>query len=90
MKKNKPYKKIPTFETDEELEAFLEQDLSEYLHPDNFVKAQFVFEPLTKNLNLRVQESLIKDLKKRAKKFGMPYQRYVRQILMQAVASEPR
>ncbi|MDX2113732.1 MAG: CopG family antitoxin [Alphaproteobacteria bacterium] len=83
-------KKMPHFKSDEELEAFLDQDLTPYLHRGNFSDIQLVFEPLTKNLNLRVQESLIKDLKKRAKKFGMPYQRYVRQILMQAVASEPR
>jgi predicted DNA binding CopG/RHH family protein len=37
-------KKIPEFRTDEELEAFLEQDLSDYVTPENFKPARFEWE----------------------------------------------
>lgn len=84
------YKKIPVFKTDEEAEAFLEQDLSDYLHPDNFVKVKFVFEPKSEKVNLRMQPSLLKDIKKSAKKAKLPYQRYMRQLLLHAMASEAR
>ena len=80
-------KKIPHFDSDEEVEAFLEQDLSDYLPLVGGRKVKFVFEPVSKNLNLRVQPSLLNNLKKRAKKLKMPYQRYIRQILLQEMAN---
>lgn len=86
--KNKPkIKKIPVFKTDEEVEAFLEQDLSDYLHPSNFVQVKFEFEPKSEKVNLRMSASLLKDIKKRAKKAAMPYQRYIRHVLEQELAN---
>ena len=40
--------KIPEFRTDEELEAFLKQDLSDYITPENFKPARFEFLPKTR------------------------------------------
>lgn len=36
-------KSIPHFRSDEEVEAFLEQDLSDYLHAGNFKPVTFKF-----------------------------------------------
>jgi hypothetical protein len=37
--------KIPELRTDKELAAFLEQDLTDYITPDNFKPARFEFLP---------------------------------------------
>lgn len=74
-------KKIPHFNSDEEMEAFLEQDLSDYLHPENFVKANFEFLPKDTKVNLRMPENLLLAIKKKAKDANMPYQRYIRHLM---------
>ena len=38
-------KTFPRVKTDEEIEALLEDDLSEYLHPGNFQPVTFEFKP---------------------------------------------
>jgi predicted DNA binding CopG/RHH family protein len=38
-------KKIPDFKTDDELAAFLEQDLTDYITPESFKPARFAFLP---------------------------------------------
>jgi predicted DNA binding CopG/RHH family protein len=84
-------KKVPVFKTDEELEAFLEQDLTDYLHAGNFQPAQlFEFQPKQKTVNLRISEALLQAVRERAKRAGMPYQRYIRQALEKAVTPAPR
>ena len=88
MKNKRTFKKIPVFKTDEEAEAFLDQDLSDYLHPDNFIKVKFEFEPKSEKVNLRMAPSLLKSIKQRAKKINMPYQRYIRQILEHSLAGD--
>ena len=50
-------KKFPALRTDEEAEAFLEQDLTDYLHAGNFKTAElmrFEIKPKEKSLNLRI------------------------------------
>lgn len=44
--------KIPEFRTDEELEAFLEQDLSDYITSENFKPARFELLPKARQVNL--------------------------------------
>jgi predicted DNA binding CopG/RHH family protein len=84
-------KKVPVFKTDEELEAFLEQDLTDYLHAGNLQPAQlFEFQPKQKTVNLRISEALLQAVRERAKRAGMPYQRYIRQALEKAVTPAPR
>lgn len=84
-------KKVPVFKTDEELEAFLEQDLTDYLHAGNFRPAQlFEFQPKQKTVNLRISEGLLDAVRTSAKREGVPYQRYIRRALEKAVASGPR
>ncbi len=38
-------KVFPKVKTDEEIEVLLEEDLSKYLHPENFQPVTFEFQP---------------------------------------------
>ena len=84
-------RKVPRFKTDEEAEAFLEQDLSD-LDFSQFksVHFRFEFQPKTKSINLRLSEDLLNTIRARAKREGIPYQRYIRQTLERAIASAGR
>jgi predicted DNA binding CopG/RHH family protein len=74
-------KKLPTLRSDEEAEAFLDAaDLSEY---DLSEMKPIKFEYLRKSakLNMRLPESLLAAIKAKADAQGIPYQRYIRQVL---------
>jgi predicted DNA binding CopG/RHH family protein len=86
-------KKFPALKTDEEAEKFLERDLSDYLHADNFKTAEwmrFEFKPKQKSLNLRISNELLDAVRKDAKLEGIPYQRYIRRALERAVMQRKR
>jgi predicted DNA binding CopG/RHH family protein len=83
-------KKVPHFKTDEEAEAFLEQDLSDYLHPGNFKPMLFEIRPKEKSVNLRISEGLLQAVRESAKREGIPYQRYIRHALERAVTEPAR
>jgi predicted DNA binding CopG/RHH family protein len=78
-------KKIPTFKTDKEAEAFVDKaDLTEY----NLAGAkpvQFEFEKKAARVNMRLPEPLLEAVKESAKERGIPYQRFIREALEQAV-----
>lgn len=63
--------------TDEEAESLLEQDLSDYLHKDNFKFVSFEFKPKDKTVSLQVSEELLEKVKTVAKKEGISYQKYI-------------
>ena len=74
-------KKLPTLRSDEEAEAFLDSaDLSEY---DLSEMKPIKFEYLRKSakLNMRLPESLLAAIKAKADAQGIPYERYIRQVL---------
>jgi predicted DNA binding CopG/RHH family protein len=71
--------------TDEEAEAFLEQDLSD-LDFAQFKPVRFEFERKDARVNMRLPESLLEAVKERARARGIPYQRFVREALERAVA----
>jgi predicted DNA binding CopG/RHH family protein len=73
-------RKVPKFETDEEAEAFLEQDLSD-LDFSQFKPFRFEFSPKAAQLNMRLPEALLDAVKTKAKEQGIPYTRYIRQLL---------
>ncbi|MGD9614150.1 MAG: CopG family antitoxin [Alphaproteobacteria bacterium] len=83
-------KPFPRFETDEEAERFVETaDLSEYDF-SAFKPMPFEFEPKTAQINMRVPQSLLDALKERAKRRGIPYTRFIRELVEREVArSEP-
>lgn len=82
-------KKFPVLKSDEEAEAFLQQDLSDYLHAENFAPYRYEFQPKDKSINIRISETLLKAVQTNAKREGIPYQRYIRQALERAVMSKP-
>lgn len=85
MKAEKQLKPFPTFGTDEEAERFVDQaDLSEY-DLSGFRPMQFEFEPKTERVNMRLPSRLLAAVKRSAKKAGVPYQRFIRQTLENAV-----
>jgi len=46
-------KKLPAFKTDKEAEAFLDRDLSDYIHAENFAPFVFEYQPKQKPINFR-------------------------------------
>ena len=73
-------RKIPELRTDEEAEAFLEQDLSD-LDYGQFRPVRFEFERKTAQINMRVPKLLLDAVKQRAAARGIPYTRFIREAL---------
>ena len=81
-------KRIPTFETDEDAERFVETaDLTEY-DLSHFKPARFEFEKKAARVNMRLPEALLAAVKARAKARGIPYQRFIREALEQAIGRD--
>ena len=81
-------KKIPAFESDEEAERFVDTaDLSEYDF-SQFKPVRFEFARKDARVNMRLPEPLLAAVKARAKARGIPYQRFIREVLEQAVAAK--
>ena len=78
-------KKIPTFTNDDEADAFVgSADLSHYdLSGARLMR--FELEPKDKSVNLRLPEQLLKAVRTRAEKEKIPYQRFIRMALEQAL-----
>lgn len=85
-KKDKELKQFPRFSTDEEAERFVETaDLSEYDF-SQFKPVRFEFEPKAAQINMRVPQSLLDALKERAKHRGIPYTRFIREIMEREIS----
>lgn len=79
-------KKIPTFKSDEEAERFVgSADLSEY-DLSGAQPVRFEFDRKSARVNMRLPEPLLEAVKDRAKARGIPYQRFIREALEQAVS----
>jgi len=83
-------KKVPVFKSDQELEDFLEQDLTDYIDLKQFKTASFEFLPKTEHVNLRFSKPLLAAVKLQAKKLSIPYQRYIRQQIEQSLIENPQ
>lgn len=79
-------RKVPGMTADKEAEAFLQQDLSD-LDFAQFKPVQVEFEAKSAQINMRVPEALLDAVKQRAKARGMPYTRFIRQLMEKAVAT---
>jgi predicted DNA binding CopG/RHH family protein len=78
-------KKFPILRTDEEAEYFVATaDLAEYDLSD-MVPMRFELRPKDKSVSLRLPEKLLTAVRSRAKRVGIPYQRFIRMALEQAV-----
>lgn len=80
-------RKVPKMTTDEEAEAFLERDLSD-LDFSQFKPVRFEFQAKAARLNMRLPVPLLDAVKAKAKARGVPYTRYIREVLEQA-ATQP-
>ena len=81
MKSPNKLKPFPVFKNDEEAEAFVDQaDLSDYDF-SQFRPMHFEFEKKATQLNMRIPQQLLDAVKDRAKGRGIPYTRYIRELL---------
>lgn len=84
--KEQNLKAMPSLRSDEDAENFVDTaDLSEY-DLSGFMPVKFEFEPKTAVLNMRLPQALLTAVKIRAKAEGIPYTRYIRSVLEQAMA----
>ncbi len=83
-------KPFASFKSDEEAERFVnEADLSTYDF-SGFAPMRFAFKAKTANVSMRMPQALLDALKARAQREGVPYQRFIRQTLEQALSGTPR
>ncbi len=76
---------VPKMTTDQEVEDFLAQDLSD-LDFSQFKPVRFELRAKDAQLNMRVPKPLLDKMKARARALGIPYTRLIRQLMEQAVA----
>jgi predicted DNA binding CopG/RHH family protein len=79
-------KKVPRLKTDRQAEAFLAQDLSN-LDFSQFKPVRFEFGKKEEQINMRMPKPLLAAVKARAKARGIPYARFIRETLEQAVTA---
>ena len=80
-------KKIPALKTDKDAEAFVaDADLTEY-DLSGATPVRFEFEKKAARVNMRLPQSLLDAVKDRARRRGIPYQRFIREALERAVSS---
>lgn len=79
-------KKVPHFKTDKQAQAFLARDLSK-LDFSQFKTVRFEFEKKDNQINMRVPRQLLEEVKARARARGIPYTRFIRETLEQAMAA---
>lgn len=79
-------KKIPIFESDEEAERFVETaDLREY-DLSHFEPTRFEFEVKAAQVNMRVPKPLLDAVKERARLRGIPYTRFIRELMEREIS----
>jgi len=78
-------KKLRTFKSDRDAERFVDRaDLSQFdLSGGEFVR--FELKPKDRSVNLRLPGELLEAVRKRAKRAGLPYQRFIRMALEEAL-----
>jgi predicted DNA binding CopG/RHH family protein len=80
--------KFPDFKSDAVAEAFVATaDLSTYDF-SNFTPVRFELQPKTERVNMRLPSALLEAIRKKAKAERLPYQRFIRIALEQAVAGK--
>jgi len=83
-------KKLPSLRSDEEAEQFVaNSDLTDYDLSD-LRTVQFEFQAKTERINMRLAKPLLEAVKASAVKAGVPYQRFIRQVLEAAVKNPAR
>jgi predicted DNA binding CopG/RHH family protein len=79
-------KPFPQLRSDEEAEDFVATaDLTQF-DWSCMKKVTFEFQPKDTSVNLRLPKALLDAVRNRAQEEGVPYQRYIRLVLEQAIA----
>lgn len=78
-------KPLPGFASDEEAERFVDDaDLTEY-DLSGGRPIRYEFQPKSASISMRVPQHLLDAVKDTAAKEGIPYQRFIRQTLEEAI-----
>jgi len=78
-------KKLPRFKSDKQAEEFVEKaDLTEY-DLSSMRPIRFEFQPKSERVNMRLPRLLLDAVRASAARAGVPYQRFIRQALEDAV-----
>jgi predicted DNA binding CopG/RHH family protein len=78
-------KQLPTLKNDKEAEDFVSNsDLTQY-DLSKMKVMQFEFQAKDERLNMRLPGPLLNAIKDRARKAGVPYQKFIRQVLEAAL-----
>lgn len=84
-------RKLPLFSGDDEIETFLDQpDLSDFITAERLAPTSFEFAAKEKTVSMRMPEALLDAVKTAAQRQGMPYQRFIRQILEKEISRTSR
>ena len=79
-------KQWPVLRTDEEAERFVaEADLTEYDF-SHFRPVRFEFAPKAARINMHVPKPLLDAVKERARGRGIPYTRFIRELMEREIA----
>lgn len=85
--KSKSLKKLPRLKSDRAAEHFVaDADLSQF-DLSNMGVVKFEFAPKEARINMRLPGELLAAVKRAAKRHGVPYQRFIRQTLENALAT---
>ncbi len=78
-------KKLPRLKSDKEAEEFVEKaDLTEY-DLSGMRPIRFEFQPKSERVNMRLPRPLLDAVRASAARAGVPYQRFIRQALEDAL-----
>ncbi len=81
-------KKLPRLKSDKAAEEFVAKaDLAEY-DLSRGRRVRFEFQPKAERINMRIPARLLKAVRTAAARRGIPYQRFIREVLERAL--EPR
>lgn len=86
MNDKRKLKQFPRFETDSEAEDFVgKADLSEYDFSGFTPLGRFEFQPKDASINIRLPSNQLNAVKAEAAKQGIPYQRFIRELLQRGM-----
>jgi predicted DNA binding CopG/RHH family protein len=79
-------KKIPSFKSDADAERFVSRaDLTRY-DLSGLKPVRFEFEKKSAQLNMRLPKPLLDAVKRRAKERGIPYTRFLRELIERGIS----
>lgn len=85
MSDRKTGRPLPALRSDAQAERFVDEaELTDY-DLSGFRPGQFEFAKKDQQVNLRMPAPLLDEIKARARRAGMPYQRYIRMVLEQEI-----